>query len=159
MRRLTTVLCLLVFAGALTACKSKPNDEAIAKEIQTSVSADPVTQDSQIAVESNEGKVTLKGKAKTPAARQHVEMLAKQAPGVTNVDDQTTVEGQDMAAGSAPAPVAAPVAAPAPAPAPPPPPPPPPRQSSYRRERFSPSAPIRLSAPRPSRRAPRLPVR
>ena len=125
MRRLTTVLCLLAFAGALTACKSKPNDEAIAKEIQTSVSADPVTQDSQIAVESNEGKVTLKGKAKTPAARQHVEMLAKQAPGVTNVDDQTTVEGQDMAAASAPAP-AAPVAAPAPAPAPPPPPPPPP---------------------------------
>ncbi len=125
MRRLTTVLCLLAFAGALTACKSKPNDEAIAKEIQTSVSADPVTQDSQIAVESNEGKVTLKGKAKTPAARQHVEMLAKQAPGVTNVDDQTTIEGQDMAAASAPAPVAAPVAAPAPAPAPPPPPPPP----------------------------------
>jgi hypothetical protein len=126
MRRLTTVLCLLAFAGALTACKNKPNDEAIAKEIQTSVSADPVTQDSQIAVESNEGKVTLKGKAKTAAARQHVEMLAKQAPGVTNVDDQTTVEGPDMAAGSALAPAAAPAAAPAPAPPPPPPPPPPP---------------------------------
>lgn len=126
MRRLTTVLCLLALAGALTACKSKPNDEAIAKEIQTSVSADPVTQDSQIAVESNEGKVTLKGKAKTPTARQHVEMIAKQAPGVTDVDDQTTVEGQNMASASAPAPATAPAAAPAQAPAPPPPPPPPP---------------------------------
>jgi hypothetical protein len=130
MRRLTTVLCLLAFAGALTACKSKPNDEAIAKEIQTSVSADPVTQDSQIAVESNEGKVTLKGKAKTPAARQQVEKLARQEPGVSDVDNETTVEGQDMASSSAPAaaaaPVAAPAAAPAPAPAPPPPPPPPP---------------------------------
>ncbi len=124
MRRLTTVLCLLAFAGALTACKSKPNDEAIAKEIQTNVSADPVTQDSRIAVESNEGKVTLRGTAKTPAARQHAEIIANQAPGVTHVDDQTTVEGQDMAAGSVPAPAPAP--APAPVPPPPPPPPPPP---------------------------------
>jgi hypothetical protein len=126
MRRLTTVVCLLVLAGALTACKSKPSDAAIAKEIQTIVARDPVTQDSQIAVESNEGKVTLKGKAKTPAARQQIEFIAKQEPGVTDVDDQTTVDGQEMASGSAPAPATAPVAAPAPAPAPPPPPPPPP---------------------------------
>jgi hypothetical protein len=131
MRRLTTVFCLLALAGALTACKSKPNDEAIAKDIQTTVATDPVTQDSQIAVESNEGKVTLKGKAKTAAARQHVELIAKQAPGVTGVDDQTTVEGQDMAAASAPAPAAAPAAAPAPAPLPTP--------DRRRRERFLPS--------------------
>jgi hypothetical protein len=126
MRRLTTVLCLLAFAGALTACKSKPSDEAIAKDIQTSLASDPATQDSQVAVESNQGKVTVKGRVKTPAARQQIEKLAKQEPGVSDVDDQTTVEGQDMASGSAPAPVSAPAAAPATAPAPPPPPPPPP---------------------------------
>jgi hypothetical protein len=126
MRRLTTVLCLLAFAGALTACKSKPNDEAIAKDIQTSLASDPATQDSQVAVESNQGKVTVKGRVKTPAAREQIEKLAKQEPGVSDVDDQTTVEGQDMATGSAPVPASAPAAAPAPAPAPPPPPPPPP---------------------------------
>jgi hypothetical protein len=126
MRRLTTILCLLVFAGALTACKSKPNDEAIAKDIQTSLASDPATQDSQVAVESNQGKVTVKGRVKTAAARQEIEKLAKQEPGVSDVDDQTTLDGQDMASGSAPAPVSAPAAAPAPAPAPPPPPPPPP---------------------------------
>src|SRR6516225_6902493 len=100
MRRLTTVIGLLALAGALTACKSKPNDETIAKEIQTNAAADPVTQDSHVAVESNEGKVTLKGKAKTPAARQQLEKIAHQEPGVSDVDDQTTVEGQDMAASS-----------------------------------------------------------
>jgi hypothetical protein len=124
MRRLTIVIGLLALAGALTACKSKPNDEAIAKEIQTSAATDPVTQDSQVAVESNEGKVTLKGKAKSPAARQQLEKIAHQEPGVSDVDDQTTVEGQDMASSSAPTPAPAPAAAPAPPPPPPPPPPP-----------------------------------
>jgi LysM repeat protein len=122
MRKLTTVMCLLAFVGALTACKSKSNDEVIAKDIQTTVAADPVTQNSQIAVESNEGKVTLKGTAKTPAARQEVEKIAKEEPGVATVDDQTTVEGQDMASNPAPANVEASAPIPAAAPAPPPPP-------------------------------------
>jgi hypothetical protein len=121
MRRFTTVLCLLAALGSWTACKSKGNDETIAKDIQTSVSSDPATQDSQVAVESNDGKVTLKGKVKSPAARQEVEKIAHQEPGVATVDNQTTVE-PSLASNSAPAAAPEPAPAPAAAPAPPPPP-------------------------------------
>ena len=131
MRRLSNVLCLLAVAGFLTACHSKPNDEVIAKDIQSKIAADPATQDSQVAVDSHEGKVTLKGTTRNAAARQEAVKIAQDEPGVASVDDQTSFASQDMAAGSggqmAPAPTQAPAPAPAPAQAPPPPPPPPPK--------------------------------
>ncbi len=126
MRRLTNVLCLLAVAGFLTACHSKPNDEVIAKDIQSKIASDPATQDSQVAVDSQEGKVTLKGTTKNAAARQEVVNIAKGEPGVEAVDDQTSFASPDMAAGPA-GQMAPPAHAPAPAPAPaqvaPPPPP------------------------------------
>jgi hypothetical protein len=118
---------LLAVVGVLTACHSKPNDETIAKDIQTKVASDPATQDSQVAVDSQEGKVTIKGAAKSPAAKQEMVKIAQEEPGVAAVDDQTTLPGQDMSQAAAPV---APQPAPAPAPepqAPPPPPPPPPK--------------------------------
>jgi len=126
MRRLTSILSLLAVAGVLTACHSKPNDETIAKDIQTKVASDPATQDSQVAVDSQEGKVTLKGAVKNPAAKQEIVKIAQEEPGVASVEDQTTLPGQDMSQAAAPvAPQAVPAPAPAPEVAPPPPPPPP----------------------------------
>jgi BON domain len=123
MRRLTSILCLLAVGGVLTACHSKPNDENIAKEIQSKIASDPATQDSQVVVDSQDGKVTLKGTTKNPAARQEVVSIAKAEPGVEAVDDQTAVAGPDMGGGQmTPAPAAQ---APAPQAAAPPPPPPP----------------------------------
>jgi hypothetical protein len=105
--------------GVPTACSHGPSDETIAKDIQTKAAADPDTKDSQIGVAAKDSKVTLTGTVKTPAARQKLEQIAREEPGVTGVDDQSAV-----------APEAAPAAAPAQAaaPAPPPPPPPPPPQ-------------------------------
>lgn len=123
MKRLATVLCLLFVIAFLASCSKKANDETIAKDIQSKVASDPATQDSQVAVESQEGKVTLKGKVKTPAARQEVVKIAQSEPGVSAVDDQTTVE----TASAAMAPSATPVSTPAPAAVAPPPPPPPPK--------------------------------
>jgi hypothetical protein len=124
MRRLTGILCLLAVGGVLTACHSKPNDEIIAKDIQSKIASDPATQDSQVAVDSQEGKVTLKGTTKNAAARQELVNIAKAEPGVESVDDQTSFGNPDTAGGQmTPAPAAS---APAPAPqaaAPPPPPP------------------------------------
>jgi hypothetical protein len=126
MRRLTSILCLLAVGGMLTACHSKPNDEVIAKDIQSKIASDPATQDSQVAVDSQEGKVTLKGTTKNATARQEIVNIAKAEPGVEAVDDQTSFGNQDMSGGQmAPAPVQAP--APAQVEAPPPPPPPPPK--------------------------------
>jgi len=116
MRKPTTILCLLVLIGILNSCSSKPSDETIAKGIQTKVAANPKTQDSQVAVEAKEGKVTLKGKTKTSAADEEIVRIAKEEPGVSAVDDQTTVEAQESPL-AAPA---APVGRLAPAPPPPP---------------------------------------
>ena len=97
MRRLTGILCLLAVGGVLTACHSKPNDEIIAKDIQSKIASDPATQDSQVAVDSQEGKVTLKGTTKNAAARQELVNIAKAEPGVESVDDQTSFGSPDMA--------------------------------------------------------------
>src|SRR4051812_34865013 len=124
MRRLFTVLSLLVFVGVLMSCHSKPNDETIAKNIQAKISTNPATQDSQIVVLSNEGKITIKGKAKTRAARQEAERMAEEGPGVVAVEDETSVAGKNGAPDEV-QPARSTPAEPPPAPAPPPPPPPP----------------------------------
>jgi len=95
--------------------ESKPSDDAITRDLETRIAADPDTRDSQVAVAAKEGKVTLTGKAKTPVARKKVEQIAQEAPGVAAVDDQIAVEAPAEQAAAQPV-------------APPPPPPPPPPQ-------------------------------
>jgi len=123
-----SVVLLLAFMGLSAACSKKPSDDTMAKDIQDKVAADPDTRDSQVAVAAKEGKVTLTGKASTPAAQQKIEQFAHQEPGVSDVVDQTVVDSGAMAsqaAGETPAPAPQQTAVQAPAPAPPPPPPPP----------------------------------
>jgi hypothetical protein len=105
-----SILLVVSLMGFGTACSRRPSDEAIAKDVQDKVAADPETKDSQVNVTAKEGKVTLSGKAASPAAQQKMEQIAHAEPGATGVDDQTAVE---------PAPAPAPMeqaAAPAPAP-------------------------------------------
>jgi BON domain len=90
------------------ACHSQSKDAIIARDIQMKVSADPATQDSRIAVNSENGEVILKGTNKNRAARQQVEKIAWEEPGVSNVNNQTTVEGEGPASSSAPARLAVP---------------------------------------------------
>lgn len=97
----------------------KPSDDAITKDVELKVAADPDTKDSQVTVAAKEGKVTLTGKAKTPVARKKVEQIAQEEPGVTAVDDQIAVEPSAEQAAAA-----QPVAPPQPPPVPPSPPPP-----------------------------------
>jgi len=92
MLRLVLIIFCLFFISLFFACSRKPNDDdVIGRDIETKVSADPQTQDSQVAVESKQGKVKLTGKVKTQAARKQVEKIAKAEPGVSAVDDETTV--------------------------------------------------------------------
>jgi osmotically-inducible protein OsmY len=79
MRKLT-LLCLLTLFSLSIACSRKPSDETIAQDVEKRVSADPQAQDSQVTVEAKEGKVTLKGKAKSAVARQRVEQIAQEEP-------------------------------------------------------------------------------
>src|SRR4051794_13849380 len=122
MRRLPIILSLMICVAMTTSCRQKPDDASIAKDIQNKISADQSTQTSQVAVQSQEGQVVLKGTVKNPEVRKEIEKMAKDEPGVTAVDDQTQIEESTTA--SAPAAPAGRLA-PEPAPAPPPPPPPP----------------------------------
>jgi hypothetical protein len=81
----------------MIACSKRANDDHIQKDIQTKAAADPDTKDSPVTVEAKEGKVTLTGKVTTPAAQQKLEQIAKDEPGTTGVDDQTSVDPQAVA--------------------------------------------------------------
>jgi hypothetical protein len=115
-------LSLILLVAFLVGCSKKPNDAQITNDIQQKVAADPDTKDSSVTVDSKDGKVTIQGNVPTPEARTKVEQIAKAEPGVSGLDNETSVQ-----------PVSAPVVAaetqpapPPPAPEPPPPPPPPP---------------------------------
>jgi hypothetical protein len=91
-KQFISVALLTALIGLSIACSQRPNDDTIAKGIQDKVAADPDTKDSQVNVAAKDGKVTLTGKVKTPAAQQKVEQIAKEEPGETGVDDQTAVQ-------------------------------------------------------------------
>jgi hypothetical protein len=97
------IVLLTALIGLSIACSKPSNDDTIAKDIQDKVAADPDTKDSQVNVTAKDGKVTVTGKVRTPAAQQKVEQIAKAEPGQTGVDDQTTV-GSDASQAMAPAP-------------------------------------------------------
>jgi hypothetical protein len=124
-----------IVALAAAGCHKQVDDAQITKDINDKVAADSQANQSQVVVASNQGNVSLQGKARSQDAKTRVEQIANQEPGVKAVDDQVAVDpnfdnsaSSGMAssgmASSAPTPAAA---APAPqAAAPPPPPPPPP---------------------------------
>lgn len=105
-KRIALFVSLILLLGMAIGCSSrtKDKDQEIQKDIQTKAAAEPETKDSDVQVASNEGKVTLKGKVKTPAAQKKIEQIAKEEPGAVAVDDQTTVEPDTMATQPAPPP-------------------------------------------------------
>jgi hypothetical protein len=117
-------LSLILFVALSVGCNSHPSDEQIQKDIQTKAAADPETRDSAIHIAAKDGKVTLTGTVRNEAVGREMKKIAKDEPGVIDVDDQISIDTEAMEASAAPEP------APAPAPAvhqsPPPPPPPPP---------------------------------
>jgi hypothetical protein len=80
-----------VLLSASIGCSKSPSNETVTKEIQGRVSADPDLKDSNITVSANDGKVTLTGTASSPAAQQKVAQIASQEPGVSSVDNETSV--------------------------------------------------------------------
>ena len=110
-----SIASAVLFLAFGTACSRRPSDEAIAKDIQSKVAADPDTRDSQVNVAAKEGKVTLTGKVKTPVAQKKLEQIAREEPGANGLDDETAVE-TPAAASAAPTSASAPVEKPKPQP-------------------------------------------
>ena len=86
---LTLLTALISF---LPGCSHRINDEAMARDIQGKISCDPDTRDSQVSVAAKDGRVTLSGTVKSPAAQQKIGQIAREEPGARGVDDQTTME-------------------------------------------------------------------
>jgi hypothetical protein len=97
-----SVLLLSALLGLSLACSRHPSDDAIAKDIQNKVATDPATKDSHVNVVAKDGKVTLSGAVTDPTAQHEVEQIAHEEPGVTGVDDQTSVGGEAAAATAPP---------------------------------------------------------
>src|SRR5579863_7689374 len=110
--RMMLLVALVLLLGMAVGCSKRPSDQQIQTDIQAKAASDPDTKDSDISVAAKDGKVTLSGKVKTPAAQQKLEQIAREEPGAAGVDDQTAVQPDATAA-----------PAPAQAMAPPPPPP------------------------------------
>ncbi len=112
-KRIALLMSSILLLGMAIACsRHTAADDQIQKDIETKSAADPDIQDAPVIVAAKDGKVTLSGKVKTPKAQQKLEQIAKEEPGATAVDDQTSVD-PDAVAAQAPAPQ--------PTPAPPPP--------------------------------------
>ena len=112
-----SVIFLTLLMGLSIGCSRHPNDEAVAKDIESKVAADPDTKDSQVNVAAKDGKVTLSGKVRTPAAQQKVEQIAREEPGIASVDNQSTIDpNMEVAPAMAAAPPPPPVEKPKPQP-------------------------------------------
>ena len=98
------VIFLTLVMGAVVACSTRPSDETIAGNLQNKIAADPITKDSAIEAVVKDGKVTLRGTARTTAAQQKAEEFARLEPGVVSIEDVAVVEEEAAAAAAPPAP-------------------------------------------------------
>jgi len=80
---------LLAFASG---CSRNAADKKIAEDIQEKVTADPDTKEAEIYIATKGGKVTVVGSVRTSAARQRVEEIAQQEPGISGVNNQLVIE-------------------------------------------------------------------
>lgn len=114
-------LLLIVAMSVLIGCTSRPSDEQIQKDIQAKAASDPDTKDAKVEVAAKEGKVTVTGTVPTEVAAKKIQKIAKEEPGVSDVDDETSISSDSPAstrskqasAPSAPPPPPAPVVVPA----------------------------------------------
>ncbi len=92
-----SIAILSILLALSMACSRRPSDDQTAKDIQDKAALDPDTKESPVKVEAKEGKVTLTGKVRTPAAQKKLEQIAREEPGNTSVDDETTVDPDAIA--------------------------------------------------------------
>ena len=85
------LLLVTVFVGFPLGCSHRASDEAMAKDIQGKISADPDAKDSQISVAAKNGEITLSGSVTSRAVQQKIAQIAREEPGARRVEDQTTL--------------------------------------------------------------------
>ncbi|HEY0825911.1 MAG TPA: BON domain-containing protein [Ramlibacter sp.] len=77
--------------GAARSGSSADPDERIAADVKTSLASNPDFGALEIDVRSEDGKVTLRGRAPDPAARDRASEIARSVDGVKSVENQLTL--------------------------------------------------------------------
>lgn len=95
--RTATLISLVAFALAF-GCARKANDAQLATNIKAQMFSDAQTKDSGLQVAVKDGVVTLSGAMPSDAARYEAYKIASNTPGVTKVNDQTTVQAPQQSA-------------------------------------------------------------
>ena len=101
---------LLTVLAAAMACNKAPNDAQITSDIQTKLSSDSGLQGKQLAVQAENGTVTLSGTVDDDNQRQAAARYAASASGVKQVINNLQVGAPSAAAASTPPPDTAPPA-------------------------------------------------
>jgi hypothetical protein len=118
-KQAVTVVAAISCALAVSCGSKATNDAAIKTDIQSKLYADATTKAANIAVDVNQGAVTLTGSVPTPDVQQEAVKVANSTVGVKNVNDQLKVDtaAATPAPGNQPPPSYPPASAPAAQPA------------------------------------------
>jgi osmotically-inducible protein OsmY len=77
--------------GAAPETAAGDQDQRIATDVKTSLATNPDFGAIKIDVHAEDGKVTLRGRAPDPAARDRAAEIARAVSGVKSVDNQLTL--------------------------------------------------------------------
>ena len=86
------IVLLIVTVALCLSCSNNSRDAGIQRNIEAKAAADPTTMGSKVTITCRDGKVTISGKVNNDAAGKELEKIATEEPGVTDVDDQTSIE-------------------------------------------------------------------
>jgi len=83
--------------GSFLGCSNDHSDDSISKDIKASMFSDPQTKSANLSVAVKNGAVTLTGEVPDENVRYEAFKVAKQTPGVVNVEDQMSLPQSPVA--------------------------------------------------------------
>ncbi len=95
-RAVVAVMALAAAASAGCAARQQValrDDGAITKDVEQRLAADPIARGSTISVETKAGVVSLQGAVATDTVRSSAERIARNTPGVREVDNNVRFGG------------------------------------------------------------------
>ncbi len=83
--------------GSFLGCSNDHSDDSISKDIKASMFSDPQTKSANLSVAVKNGAVTLTGEVPDENVRYEAFKIAKETPGVVNLEDQMSLPQSPVA--------------------------------------------------------------
>src|SRR5258708_1266642 len=94
MRSILGIVLVLVVGLILTGCKGTSADSTISTNVKSQLTKDSVLKDSNLAIDTEDGVVTISGSLKSERERSRAVEIARQTDGVTRVVDKIEVNSE-----------------------------------------------------------------